>query len=224
MDPVELTAALLAFSYIALAAFERRACWIFYGASAAVYVPTFLADVMVAWVSERERQSVFDWRYYLVKYPAMRGARDECREGKTGIYLGVDGELGYSLCMLRTYYLNGYYRDPILLQVWLSSGVKDAVRDPWFTGPETAPRWLRFDRSLVGLRSVNEGFELQAPEDEAQHARFLEFCARREDVSIEGERIVLKIPQVDRDSDHIDTVDRIVVGGEFLKQLVGAGF
>ena len=58
---------------------------------------------MTSWLAEREQRTFFDWRYYLVKYPAMRGSRDERREGRTGIYWGVDGELGYSLCMLRTY-------------------------------------------------------------------------------------------------------------------------
>ena len=67
--------------------------------------------------------------------------------------------------------------------MWLSSDVKDAARDPWFTGYVTTPRWLRLERSLVGLRSVAEGFELQGPEDEVLHQRFLEICSQREDVT-----------------------------------------
>ena len=39
------------------------------------------------------------------------------RTGATGIYYGVDAKLGYSMCMLRTTRRNGYYRDPILLEV-----------------------------------------------------------------------------------------------------------
>jgi Protein of unknown function DUF262 len=184
---------------------------------------THLIDVMAAWLAEHEQRTFFDWRYYLVRYPAMRGSRNDGREGRTGIYLGVDGELSYSLCMLRTYYLNGYYRDPVLLQVWISSHVQDAARDPWFIGPETTPRWLRLDRSLVGLRSVAEGFELEGPEDELLHERFLKLCGQREDVTMKDGRIVLHIKQTDRAGDLIDSVDRVVVGAEFVKELVDAG-
>ncbi len=52
------------------------------------------------------------------------GASETSAGGQDGHLLGRDGELGYSLCMLRTVQLNGHYRDPILLQVWLSSGVR----------------------------------------------------------------------------------------------------
>lgn len=69
--------------------------------------------------------------------------------------------------MLRTRRVNGYYRDPIPLEVWRSCGVGEQVRDPWFIGHETKPRWLRLEQSGVGMRSVNGGFALQGPEDEA---------------------------------------------------------
>jgi hypothetical protein len=37
------------------------------------------------------------------------------------------------------------------------------------------------------------------------------------------ERIVLKVKQTDHAGDLIDTVDRIVAGAEFVKELVDAG-
>ena len=183
----------------------------------------FLTDVMSSWLAEREQRAYFDWRYYLVKYPAMRGSRDEHRQGKTGIYYGEDGVLGYSLCMLRTQQLNGNYRDPILLQVWISSGMQDAVENPWFTGYVSTQRWLRLERSNVGLRSVRDGFELQGSEDEALQQRLLEVCSRRSDVQVTDERVLLKIPQHDHAGDLIDSVDRVVVGAKFLRDLVDAG-
>ena len=182
-----------------------------------------LTGVMSRWLEEREQRTYFDWRYYLVKYPEMRGSRDDCRQGKTGIYYGVDGVLGYSLCMLRTQQLNGYYRDPILLQAWSSSDVQDAAIDPWFTGYVTTPRWLRLERSNVGLRSVAEGFELQGAENEALRERFLALCNQRTDVQVEGERILLTIPQHDHDGHAVDAVDRVVVGAAFVRVLVDAG-
>jgi hypothetical protein len=183
----------------------------------------YMRDRMRSWLSEREQRRIFDWRYYLVKYPAMRGSRDDRREGRTGIYLGVDGELGYSLCMLRTYYLNGYYRDPIMLQVWVSSGVKGAARNPWFSGPETTPRWLRLDRSLVGLRSVAKGFELQGAEDEGLNGKFVEICSRRDDVTMDEGRIILRVPQTKHAGEVIDSVDRVIVGAAIVRELVDAG-
>lgn len=179
----------------------------------------YLDHVVAEWLRDREDRREFDWRYYLVKYPAMRGKSDQRREGKTGIYYGVGGHLGYSLCMLRTVQLNGLYRDPILLQVWLDSGVGDAVRDPWFTGYVHTPRWLRLERSHVGLRCVDEGFELDTSDDEALRTRFLEICEERNDVSVLDGRILLTIPQ----QAGIDTRDRVAVGAEFLRLLVAAG-
>ena len=99
--------------------------------------PSAYRDVIS--LSEREASKAFDWRYYLVKYPSMR-------DGATGIYYGVDGKLGYSMCMLRTRQRNGYYRDPVPLEVWRSSGVGERVQDPWSTGYETSPAgcgWCR---------------------------------------------------------------------------------
>jgi hypothetical protein len=174
------------------------------------------ATVMGAWLSERETSKAFDWRYYLVRYPSMR-------DGATGIYYGVDGKLGYSMCMLRTKQRNGYYRDPILVEVWRSSGAAERVEDPWFTGYETNPRWLRLVNSSVGMRSVDDGFALQGPEDEALQSMFIDICSRHEAVDIAEEGIVLKIPQHDHGDGLVDSADRVVVGAAFLRDLVEAG-
>jgi hypothetical protein len=184
---------------------------------------THLRDVMTSWLAEREQRSYFDWRYYLVKYPAMRGERDERREGKTGIYWGLDGELGYSLCMLRTVTTGGYYRDPILLQVWLSSDVEEGARNHWFSGDVNSPRWLLLERSGVGVRSVAEGFELRKTDDDVLNQLFLEICSRRKDVTTDGERMVLNVPQIDHGGVLIDSVDRVVLGAEFVNELADAG-
>ena len=182
-----------------------------------------LKDVAAACLAEREERAYLDWRYYLIKYPAMRGSRGDRQEGKTGIYWGVDGELGYSLCMLRTYQLNGYYRDPILLEVWRSSGVGDRVLDPWFSGYVTDSRWLRLVRSQVGLRCVSQGFELQGPGDEDLQRHFLRVCRERGVVTAEDGRLLLRVPQDDAGDGPIDCVDRVVMGAAFVKELVEAG-
>lgn len=168
------------------------------------------------WVSERERTQSFDWRYYLVNYPSMR-------KGATGIYYGEDGELGYSMCMLRTKQLNGKYRDPILLQVWQSSEVGPRVDDLWFTGYTASPRWLRLVNSRSGIRSIADGFALQGPEDESLQKLFADICERHEKISMNDDGVKLKIPQVERDGKFVDAVDRVVVGAALLKEFVEAG-
>jgi hypothetical protein len=172
--------------------------------------------VMGTWLAAREESSAFDWRYYLVRYPSMRG-------GETGIYYGVDGELGCSLCMLRTKRLSGYYRDPVLLEVWRASEVGSRVQDPWFRY-ETDPRWLHLERSGVGLRSTSEGFALRGPDDDNRRSTFIGLCSQHQAVvSAEGS-IVLRIPQHDDGNGPIDSTDRVVVGAALLRALVKAGF
>jgi hypothetical protein len=176
----------------------------------------YFEAVIHGWLSERESAAVFDWRYYLVKYPAMRS-------GATGIYYGVDGKLGYSMCMLRTQQRNGKYRDPILLEVWTSSGVGERVEDPWFTGYEINPRWLRLTESWVGMRSIDDGFALEGPDDEALLPQFTGICRQYGVVQTGEAGIVLKVPQHDYGDGPVDTADRVVTGAEFLQAMVEAG-
>lgn len=175
-----------------------------------------LEAVVSAWLLEREASRTFDWRYYLVKYPSMR-------EGATGIYFGADGKLGYSMCMLRTKTLGGWHRDPILLELWRSSGVGDKVEDPWFVGYETGPRWLRLVRSGVGIRSIPLGFALQRPDDEQLASVFDRICDQRGDVVAEGEEILLTIPQEPSGGELVDSGDRVEAGAALLRDFVEAG-
>jgi hypothetical protein len=178
-------------------------------------VGEYFEAVTDTWLSEREDSKIFDWRYYLVKYPSMR-------TGATGIYYGLDAKLGYSMCMLRTTRRNGYYRDPILLEVWASSGVGDRVQDPWFVGYETNPRWLRLEQSGVGMRSVSGGFALQGPEDEVLQATFIDICNSHEAVASTDEAIMFMIPQHEHADGLVDSTDRVVAGAAFLRDLVEA--
>jgi Protein of unknown function DUF262 len=183
-----------------------------------------LNGIVAVWLADRERGSHFDWRYYLVRYPAMRGGRDDKKdEGKTGVYWGVDGELGYSLCMMRTTTLAGYYRDPILLQVWLDSGVSDAALKPWFSGWTTTPRWLRLSGSGVGIRSVAEGFEVEGPLDLDLEPQFQSVSGAHSVVRLEDGRLMLRVPQVDHGGHLVDCVNRVKLGAQFVSDLGRAG-
>ncbi len=168
-----------------------------------------LDEIRQQWL---DLQDSFDWRYYLVKYEAMR-------EGKSGIYFAEGGSMGFRMCMLDKTQLNSYYRDPYLLAVWRESGSTSAVRDPWFTGYETNPRWMTLKASETRLRCINMGFQIQAPVDET----YLEaFNGVREALNI-GEDCVLKIPQVTRDGRTRDAEDRIELGSRLLTLLIAAG-
>lgn len=177
--------------------------------------PAYSTAVTSAWLSVRENSKDFDWRYYLVKYPSMRS-------GATGIYYGADGKLGYSMRMLRTQRLTGWYRDPILLEAWQASEAGDLVQDPWFRY-ETDPRWLRLERSGVGMRSTSDGFELREPEDESLRSTFNDICNQHGAVTCTGGGVVLRIPQHDNGDGPVDSEDRVVIGAAFLRALVEAG-
>jgi len=176
-----------------------------------------LKSVAVEFSQHRQEQQRLDWRYYLVTYADMR-------EGDTGIYFGEHlartTNWGYSMCMLRTGSLTGsaQYRDPYLLAVLRASGVKDEVRDPWFSGYESEPRWLQLLASEGRIRCINSGFELDAPLDEHYAAKFRDICEAHGAVGA-----FLPVAQVDRDGELVDTEDRIRKCAALLKDLVDAG-
>lgn len=168
-----------------------------------------LLEIREEWLA---RQDGFDWRYYFVKHDAMR-------EGKSGIYFAEGGIMGFRLCMLDKTQLNSWYRDPYLLAVWRVSGLKDAVRDPWFMGYETGTRWMTLRKSETRICSVDTGFRLQPPPD-ANHLEAFE--AVREALSI-GEDYVLTVTQIATDGRTLDAEDRIQLGAKLLTELVAAG-
>ena len=158
-----------------------------------------------------EDQKEFNWRYYLVKYAAMR-------EGKSGIYYGEDGQMGYSLCMLDRTQLNSWYRDPFLLAIWQESGVRAAVKDPWFMGYETSARWMELTASGTKKRCVKDGIALLPPTDDDLSASFTEVCERHS-----ADLHVLKVLRVMQSGRSYDQHDRIQVGAALLRDLVAEG-
>ena len=153
------------------------------------------------------REGHFDWRTYLVKYPAMR-------EGATGIYAVQPRVMGYDLCMLNRRQMNSYYRDPYLHAMRLLAGVGDEVEDSWFMGYESAERWMVLPRSGVALRCVPEGIALRPPTVAARVDAFGEVCER---LGISDD--LLSVPQ----QEGVDSEDRVELGAALLRGLVDAG-
>lgn len=178
-----------------------------------------LGELSVQFCAEREAGvRAFDWRYYLVKYPIMRS-------GPSGAYVAEAGAaggprvLGYSLCMLNTTTLGGYFRDPYLAAMREMSGVAAQVMDPRFIDQwEWRPRRMPL-RSGVTLRCVPAGIEVSPPGSAASGPAFAAVCAEH-GVDESG---ILHMPQRAIDDAHVDTEDRIQIGARLLRSLVEAG-
>lgn len=176
-----------------------------------------LDTIQRSWIDATVAGDGLGWRWYLVQYPAMR-------EGRSGIYVGTNGTMGYGICMLDKSQMNSWYRDPYLSAINRASGVMDAIEQrwpdgPWFMGYETEPRWLRLKKSGAELRCVDDGLLLRLPSSSAHAEAFARVCAEH-DVDAHG---LLKVSQVERDGRHLDTSDRVLLGATLLRDLVKAG-
>ena len=165
----------------------------------------------------------FDWRYYMVKYPSMRAQGSSTYIGERDDDTG-QRNMGYSLCMLKPgkQQLNSRYRDPYLSAIVHELGDVDMVEDPWFTGWEGNPRWLRLSATGAGLRYTKSGFELSPPAAAEHVAAFVAVCADLGVDSGDGSWR-LAVPQVTSDGRMVDTADRIQVGAAVVRRLADAG-
>ena len=177
-----------------------------------------LDEVVDVYLARCEDEQRFDWRYYMVRYPAMQS-------GGSSTYFaepmdGAPAEMGYSLCMLKAggRALNGWYRDPYLLAVTRELEDKSIVEDKWFSGYESHPRRLPLARSGASIRCVPAGFELGQPGDAFTDT----FAAACSDLGV-GADMVVGLPQVEIDGRRVDTIDRIQLGAEIVRKLAAAG-
>jgi hypothetical protein len=169
------------------------------------------------WLEMKVDTKGLDWRWYFVKYPAMR-------EGRSGIYTGTNGALGYGVCMLDKSQMNSWYRDPYLAAIQRASGVVGAVdqrwgNGPWFTGYETETRWMCLKASGAAMQCVENGLLLRAPTAAPHAEAFSRVC----DAHGIGPDLLLKVPQVDVDGRRLDTEDRVQLGAALLRDLASAG-
>jgi len=172
---------------------------------------TCLQTIQQDFVQHCDTIGEFDWRYYFVKYPAMR-------EGTYGRYVINFTNHGYQACMLRTSVMRSYYRDPYLLAIMRkNAATTEIIEDPWFYGFETEPRRMLLKRSGIRIECVNQGWQLtDFPEDLTLRAAFDSVC-QNNNIGIDG------LYAVQQNSNGIDTTDRIELGGKLLKNLIDAG-
>jgi len=159
-----------------------------------------------------------DWRYYIVKYEAMR-------RGESGCYV-ISPNGGYSLCMLRGESCDdrSSHYDPYLMALAeLAQTSPDRIANPsWprcFPGHETEERRLTLRNSGIQIRCVDAGWTFSGiPTDAQQHQAFAAIAKQHS--YYQEQSFLYAVPQLNG----IDTKDRIELGAQFLKHLVDAGF
>jgi hypothetical protein len=174
-----------------------------------------LTTVADSFVRARSEARFLDWRYYLVRYPAMR-------EGNSGIYYGAEERIGYELTMLRKTVQRSWYRDAYLYAMWCESGNLDAVTDPWFYGYSTTPRWMTLTKSGVGLRSVPDGIIVKTTES-SEVLGLLAAVADSMDLQRHDDGWLLRSVQKERAGAWVDSEDRVQRGAALIAELVSAG-
>lgn len=179
------------------------------------------------WVDEREREQNYDWRYYMVKYPVVRG-------GESGIFVSASADMGYELCALRRKQLNSNYRDALLHAIFVEAGSPSSdVYDPWFTGREYLERWMETRRHGVEIRNDPYGLEIYVPDTAPESVR--DYLAGQVGIDQEpGDEERAAHPGKyyswmssfrahAQDGDETDGADRVRVGAEILTGLIAAG-
>jgi hypothetical protein len=176
--------------------------------------------MQTAWLSAREDAHHFDWRYYLVKYPAMRA-------GASGLYYAHGRRMGFSLTNLPggKKYRNANYLDPYLQAIFEAAGKPTEVGRLTFSGYEWDPRWLRLTRSGVGLRSIPNGFEIAGPTADEFQAAFDTATRGLDLVAVEdaGSTLAMAVRKTTPDATGPDSEDRVQVGAHLLRRLIDAG-
>jgi hypothetical protein len=166
-----------------------------------------LQNVIDAYINDQG--TLKDWRYYFVKYDAMR-------EGASGRY--TINPRGYQICMLNKSKMSSNYRDPYLLSIVEKSNIatgKISDRWPWFYGYETDPRMITLTNSGIEIQCVDEGWKItNAPTDPVQKTSYDAICAKHK-----VNNGLLVVPQ----QNGFDTLDRVELGANLLSDLVASG-
>lgn len=126
------------------------------------------------------------------------------------------------MTMLRKKVQSSYFRDPYLYAMWREAGSPEEVKDPWFYGYSTTPRWMQLIRSGVELRSVTSGIAIRSG-DPALDDALEELVGSRNDVSLVEDGYLLAISQELVDGRETDRHDRVQVGAALISELIAAG-
>ena len=158
-----------------------------------------------------------DWRYYLVKYPAMRSAKLEF----AGNYVVAAGA-GYAICIPKTDSCDNRsnHHDAYLLALVQEAGIdiEDIGNEGWprcFPGHVTEERYLKLRHSGLQIRCLENGWGFTSLPTQADQRQAFEQIADKYHI----QNSLYAVPQ----ANGVDTKDRIVLGVALLRDLVGAG-
>lgn len=178
-------------------------------------MPDRLRSVAEAYLQEQETKKLFNWRYYLVKYEAMRS-------GGSGLYVSSSGEMGFDLCMMRKWQLNSYYRDPYLLAVIRESDAKQGVdveelKHYGWDGYHQSGRWIGLQRSgEKAMSCLDGGYQLYKATGQLQLSDFGSIVR----VADAAGSLQLRIGQEIIGGQAYDLEDRIQAGAKLLRALL----
>ena len=181
---------------------------------AAGHTPQTVIDTFLAYP-----ETVKDWRYYIAKYEAMRGAHLDF----AGTYV-LSPYPGYAICMPKSDSCDNRsnHHDAYLLALVQVAGVEpDHIgNDGWprcFPGYETEERSLTLRRSGIQILCVDAGWQFSdVPKDDRQRQTFENIITRYPRFNAQH---LYAIPQ----NNNIDAEDRIELGSRLLRELVDAG-
>ena len=174
-----------------------------------------LKDVIGAYLNAPSTPK--DWRYYMVKYEAMR-------TGDSGCHV-IAPYPGYSICMLkgdscdnRSYHSDAY----LLAAVTVAQISETKIANPgWprcFPGYETESRYLELRDSGIRIRCTADGWEFdRVPEAGMLREKFDLVVGQHLEYDASQKRYI--VPQ----ERGVDTEDRVAIGGQLLRDLVAAG-
>ncbi len=143
------------------------------------------------------------------------------RQGASGIYASVGGNMGYLVCMLDKTQMNGRYRDPYLAALARQAGADAGLPEvaPVFTGGHVEyHRWMELPPSGAAVRCAPDGWVLRRPEREEFLERFDNVCA---EFGVD-EQLKLAVPQQARDGGYVDASDGVQAGARLLRALAAA--
>ena len=170
-----------------------------------------LAGVMNGYLASCVTNRAMDWRYYLVKYPAMR-------DGASGRY--AFSKTGYQACMLDKERFTSDYRDPYLTALLIESGVTaKRAGKMYFTGYENQARELVLTQSGLRIECVDAGWRVSVG---AAHQAAFELIAVDFGYQVSSNTPVEWLYKV-KQCNGVDAEDRIDKGSTFLKALIAGG-
>lgn len=174
-----------------------------------------LKDVIVAYLNAPSTPK--DWRYYMVKYKAMR-ARD------SGRYV-IAPYPGYSICMLkgdscdnRSYHSDAYLLAAVTVAQISQTQIANSGWPRCFPGYETESRSLELRNSGIKIRCAAEGWQFDGvPENGMEREKFERIVGLHPEY--DASRKVYIVPQ----EGGINTEDRVAIGGQLIRDLVSTG-